>query len=33
MGFTEHTIRFYTDKGLVPGYAGQKYCRLFTGNL
>ncbi len=31
LGFTEHTIRFYTDKGLVPGVMRDKNnCRLFT---
>ena len=31
LGFTEHTIRFYTDKGLVPGVIRDKNnCRLFT---
>ena len=31
LGFTEHTIRFYTDKGLVPSVIRDKNnCRLFT---
>ena len=31
LGLTEHTIRFYTDKGLVPGVMRDKNnCRLFT---
>lgn len=34
LGFTEHTIRFYTDKGLVPGVMrDQNNCQLLQRNL